>query len=216
MKKIYVKSEVMKEAVDYLNDDITFFGFLSHIKSFLKKLLINPLNADIDEYLKKQNLNRKEILTLLLDKGIIEKETKIDNINDKEKFTIKYSVPKKNFEKKIRRLYSFLFEKNEIKESILNEEGEGGCGCVDGSIAGATNANSSGQFIKPLNNKNGKTTIMRRKIYITNEQLNLLKETDTQNTGDYQYTVPFPFNNGNDITFDHKNIIAGGVPKNKK
>ena len=202
MKKIYVNSETLNEAVSYLNDEITFFGFLSHTKDFLKKILTNPLNADVDEYLKKQGLDRKQLLNLLLDKNIVEKETKINDKSGKDKFAVKYNIPKRNFERKMRRLYSSLFEKNEIKESFITEEGEGG---------GATSADASGQFVQPLF-KN----VQRRKIYVTNEQADLLKETDTQSTGDYEYDVAFNFNNGNDPTFNHQNMIAGGISKKRK
>ena len=58
MKKIYVNKEILKEAVDYLNNEITFFGFISHLKFFLKQLLVNPLYADIDEYLKQHGIER--------------------------------------------------------------------------------------------------------------------------------------------------------------
>lgn len=209
MKKIYVNDKVLKEAVDYLNDDVTFFGFLSHVKDFLKKILTNPLNADIDDYLKKQGLDRKKMIELLLDKNIIEKETKIDDKSGKDKFSIKYNVPKRNFERKMKRLYSSLFEKNEIKESFITEDGEGGCCGVSG---GATSADASGQVIGKLPGEK----VQRRTIYVTNKQADLLKETDTQNTGDYQYSVPFPLSNGNDPTLNHQNMIAGGVPKKKR
>ena len=49
MKRIYVNKETLKEAVDYLNNEITFFGFLSHTKTFLKELLTNPINANTDD-----------------------------------------------------------------------------------------------------------------------------------------------------------------------
>jgi hypothetical protein len=208
MKKIYVNSETLNEAVSYLNDEITFFGFLSHTKDFLKQILTNPLNADVDEYLKKQGLDRKQLLNLLLDKNIVEKETKIDDKSGKDKFAVKYNIPKRNFERKMRRLYSSLFEKNEIKESFITEDGEGGCCGVGG---GATSADASGQVIGKLPGEK----VQRRTIYVTNEQADLLKETDTQSAGDYEYDVAFNFNNGNDPTFNHQNMIAGGVPKKK-
>ena len=205
MKTIYVNNDILKEAVSYLNNEITFFGFLSHVKFFLKELLVNPLEANIDEYLKNNGLNRKELLNILINKGIIEKETKIIDKNGKDEFSIKYNIPKRNFERKMRRLYASLFEKNEIKESIISEE-EGGMA----GGGGATNCSSSGQYATPVFGK-----VQRRKIYITNEQLDMLKETTTQSVGDYQYDVPLMFNKGKDPSFNHKNIIANGVPRKK-
>ena len=224
MKRIYINKKNLKEAVDYLNNKTTFFAFLSHVKDFLKKLLKDSLQANVDDYLINRGLSRKTLINLLLDKGILEKETKIDEKGDKDKFIIIYKVPKKNFERKMKRIYTSLFEKNEIKESIITEDGEGGCISGDGNvsnsstsnIAGATTTNNNVGFVQPLTKKNGeKTDVMRRKIYVTNEQINFLKETDTQNTGDYQYTVPFPCNS-NDPSFNHQNMIANGIPNKKR
>ena len=58
MKRIYVNTDVLNEAVAYLNNEITFFGFLSHTKAFLKNLLLSPLTADVDDYLKDNGLHR--------------------------------------------------------------------------------------------------------------------------------------------------------------
>jgi hypothetical protein len=196
MKTIYVNKKVLKEAVDYLNNEITFFGFFSHVKNFLKQLLVNPLNADIDDYLKDNNLNRKELLNLLLTRNIIEKETKIDNKNGKDKFYVSYKIPKRNFERKIRRLYTSLFETNEINESLISETDCGGA-----MQAGGTNPDA-GQYTQPL----GK--VQRRKIYVTQEQSDFLKEMTTHDAGNYQYDVPLNFNNGNDPSYNHKNIIT--------
>lgn len=196
MKTIYVNKKVLKEAVSYLNNEITFFGFFSHIKNFLKQLLVDPLNADIDDYLKDNNLNRKELLNLLLTRNIIEKETKIDNKNGKDKFYVSYKIPKRNFERKIRRLYTSLFETNEINESLISETDCGGA-----MQAGGTNPDA-GQYTQPL----GK--VQRRKIYVTQEQSDFLKEMTTHDAGNYQYDVPLNFNNSKDPSYNHKNIIT--------
>jgi hypothetical protein len=124
MKNIYVSEGALTEAVAYLNNEITFFGFLSHTKAFLKELLVNPLNADTDEYLKEHGMDRKTLIGVLLEKGIVEKETKIEDKNGSDKFLVSYKIPKRNFERKMRRLYATLFEKNEIQESCLFESQE--------------------------------------------------------------------------------------------
>lgn len=196
MKTIYVKKEVLKETVDYLNNEMTFFGFLSHVKNFLKQLLVNPIYADIDDYLKDNNLERKELLNLLISRNIIEKETKIDDKEGKDKFYVSYKIPKRNFERKMRRLYSSLYEKNEINENDLISETD--CG---GAMQGGGENPDAGQFIQPL----GK--VQRRKIYLTKEQAEFLKEMTTHDAGNYQYDVPLNFNNGNDPAYNHTNII---------
>lgn len=204
MKTIYVNKKVLKEAVSYLNNEITFFGFFSHVKNFLKQLLVNPLNADIDDYLKDNNLNKKELLNLLLTRNIIEKETKIDDENGKDKFYVSYKIPKRNFERKMRRLYSSLFETNEINESLISETD-----CGSAMQAGGTNPNAGG-YEQPLllGKDNDKDNVLRRKIYVTQEQSDFLKEMTTHDAGNYQYDVPLNFNNGNDPSYNHKNIIT--------
>lgn len=205
MKTIYVNNKVLQEAVDYLNDEITFFGFISHVKHFLKQLLLSPSTADIDEYLKKHGLDRKELVNLFIEKGVVEKETKIENKGDKDKFILTYKIPKQNFERKLRRIYISLFEKNEISESIALKETD--CGGV--MQAGGSNPDS-GQYTTPLGR------VQRRKIYLTKEQSDFLKETATHDAGNYQYDVPLNLTDKNDPTLNHNNMIANGIPNKKK
>lgn len=203
MKKIYVKKNILNEAVDYLNNEITFFGFLSHVKYYLKQLLVNPLYADIDEYLKQHGIERNVLLKQLIDRGIVIKETKIEDNNGKDKFSISYKIPKRNFERKIKRLYMTLFE----QDDIINEDGATSCGSA---MQGGGLNPDAGQYTKPF----GK--VQRRKIYITNEQCDILKEIATHDVGNYQYDTPFKFNNGNDPTYNHENMIAKGIFTKKK
>lgn len=208
MKRIYVNSEILKEAVDYINDDITFFGFISHLKVFLKNLLTNPIETNIDDYLKRHGIDKDELLDELIDRNIVEKETDIDDKSDKDKFIVTYKIPKKNFERKVRRLYSYLFENDDnINETKLTEDGATSCGSA---MQGGGLNPEAGQYTAPI----GK--VQRRKIYVTKEQYEMLKETSTQDTGDYQYDVPFKFNNGNDPAYDHKNMMEKSFPQKKK
>ena len=202
-KNIYVKEDVLKEAVDYLNDEMTFFGFLSHVKFFLKQLLTNPLYADIDEYLKRHGIERKDLLNKCIERGIVEKETRIEGNDGKDKFSISYKIPKRNFERKIKRLYMTLFE----QDDIISEDGATSCGSV---MQGGGLNPDAGQYTKPF------SKVQRRKIYITNEQAEMLKEMTTHDAGDYQYDVPFKFNDGKDPAYDHKNMISKGIPNKKK
>lgn len=209
MKTIYINKDILDEALDYLNRDITFYEFLSYTKAFLKQLLSNPMGADIDPFLKENGLTRKELLNSLLEKNIVERDTKIEEINGKDNYSISYRIPKKNFERKMRRLFSQIFEKHEITESVISEDG-GGAGSCGSVMQGGGSNPESGQFIQPL----GK--VQRRKIYLTQEQADMLKETTTQDTGNYQYDVPLKFNGGNDPTYNHQNMISSGIPKKKK
>lgn len=207
MKNIYVKKELLSEAVSYINDEMTFFGFISHVKSFLKQLISSPLQSDIDDYLKRHGVTKEDLLKSLIERGIVEKETKIENNGEKDMFFISYKIPKKNFERNMRRLYSSLYERNEISESRLFEDGATSCGSA---MQGGGMNPDAGQYTTPL----GK--VQRRKIYITNEQSEVLKEMGIQDVGDYQYDVPFSFNSNNDPAYDHKNMIKSGVQAKKK
>jgi len=93
------------------------------------------------------------------------------------------------------------------KFRAINEDGEGGAiggGAMDG-VAGATNAQSSGQYTTPLFGK----PIKRKSLYLTQEQIDYIKEaTATSSAGNYQYDVPLQ---GDDDFYgeamDHKDIM---------
>jgi len=112
---------------------------------------------------------------------------------------VKFSCPKKDFDRKLQKLFIKMFEKNlppqkshKQKHENLNEDGEGG---------GATSAESSGQFSQPL------FPIQRRKMPTDIEET-----TTTTNTGNYQYTVPF---GGDKETRARKNGVGGSISVNK-
>ena len=217
MKTIYVKEDTLNEAVAYLNNEITFYGFLSHTKKFLKELLVNPLNADVDEYLKDNGINRKTLILALIEKNIIEKETKIEDKNGSDKFTLSYKIPKRNFERKMRRLYTSLFEIHKINEDIISEDGEGvsmsngnGASGCNNVLQGGGGQFESGEYVPKVGN------VQRRKIYVTEEQAKILQEMGIGDAGDYQYDVPFKFNGGNDPAYDHTNMMAKSFPGKKK
>ena len=164
-----------------IDEEVTYYRFLSHIKSFLKGLLENPSSAKPDSLLLSKGLNRNKLIDLLLRRGIITRDESIDDKNEENNvsYLVKYNIPKKNFDKKIKRLYTKIFEVNvpQVKENnqIVNEDGEAGMG-------GATNASSSGQFSQPV------FPMQRRKIYLPKS---MQEATTTSTVGNYQYDVPF-------------------------
>ena len=318
----------------------------------------------------------KTLLGALISRGVVEKETKIEDKNGSDKFLVSYKIPKRNFERKMRRLYTTLFEKNESQESclfenqekllapngkvsnlpenlwklvrtpqfkqwfgdwennpnqsskVVDENGEPlvmihntkeafevfdterginkmsyfadahGSNYVGGFVRGninmsvflnmrkpcndiengayakeegydgilvqdtidgklgtyaavysasqiksidnrgmlsndsaniyETDCGSSGQYSAPLGNVQGREIYNTKKteqindsktvrrIYVTETQAEMLKEMGTQDAGNYQYDVPFGFNNGNDPTYDHSNMMAKSFPGRKK
>ena len=102
-------------------EEITYYRFLSEVRAFLSKLLKDPIKAQPSVYLKNRDVTRKKLIDDLLKRDVLERHEKIldpTNSDEKEaKYIVKYKVHKKDFEKRIHRLYIKYFEKN-INESI--------------------------------------------------------------------------------------------------
>ena len=97
-------------------DEVTFYEFFTEVKNYLKELLVNPIDAKPSPMFSKHGINKSKLLNKLLERGIVIRTETIDEPNDAEgkKFSmyhVKYSIPRKNFEQKIHRLYSYFFEK---------------------------------------------------------------------------------------------------------
>lgn len=200
MKTIIINERqafILKEA----NKEMTYYAFLSHVKSYLKKLLTDPISAQPDDFLKNYGLDGKELNSKLTDNNIIIKNEKIDSSGDKDMFSITYKIPRQNFERKMKRLYSSLFESNIVDEEILVETD---CG---GAMQGGGGNPNAGQFEQPIFGK----PIRRKTLYVTQEQydkLQSLKEEAVMNTpvGDFGYDAP-TFAEKGDPTLDHKNMM---------
>lgn len=152
--------------------ETTYYRFMSEVRAFLSKLLKSPVDAQPSKYLKDRDFTRKKLIDELLKRDVIERHEKIlDRTNSDEKdakYVVKFKVHKKDFEKRIHRIYIKFFEKNvnesvfaneeDMKEKILNgpdgdtyrkrgginEEGEGGGGAASGGdgSGGATSTSS--------------------------------------------------------------------------
>ena len=154
--------------------DTTFYRFQSEIRAFLSKLLKNPVDAQPSKYLKDRDFTRKKLINDLRARDVIERHEKIldrTNSDEKEaKYVVKFKVHKKDFEKRLHRMYIKYFEKNvnesvfenedEMKKQILkspldreaylrcggiklNEEGEGGGMAAGGDGSGGATSTSS-------------------------------------------------------------------------
>lgn len=220
-------------------DELTRYGFMSHMEAYIKQLLQDPRRAKIDDYLKSHGLDEPTALKALLKRTDpsdpnsavllrtekikpveMSEEEKAKGVVPKDRFCIKYKLPRKDYHKKMRNLYISMFESNIVegcpieKTNLVNEEGEGGCMA---DMGGATNASSSGQFIQPLN----KDVIRRKTVYITQEQCDKLREAVEMGTafGDFGYDAPIgdgKKNKGNkffDAANDHENMIEKSIQK---
>lgn len=185
--------------------EMTEHKFHSNIRNFISQILQDPVNAQPSIVLKANGLNRSILLKYLLQSGILVRNERISDRDENGEpktatMMVKFRCPKKNFDRKIQKLYMRLFEKNlpqrqiHLRHEEINEEGEGG------AMGGATSAASSGQFIQPFG------SVQRRKMPTD------IKETaTTMNTGNYQYTVPF---GGDKETLARKNGDGGSVSIN--
>lgn len=206
MKTIIInerQARLLKENFEAMNEEVTFFAFLSHTKAYIKKLLTDPINAQPDAFLIANNLNGEKLLTHLLNNGIIERDEKIRSNEDKDEFVIKYKVPRQNFERKMKRLFSQIFEKNvteNIEEEILTEDGEGAMG-GDGGATSANACNASAPVTKLFG------TLIRK---TKNEAVEM-------NTafGDFGYDAS-PLAGRKDPAYDHNNMIQKSVKDGKR
>lgn len=145
-KKIIIKEEVISKLKDYYN--ITNFKFKASIKKFLANLLQDPINAQPDELLQFNGLDKNTLINHLIDNKIIIKKMTIDDHNPdgtshKAKMLVKYNVPKNRFNDRLDTLFETLFSN---RKQELNEDGGGATSCsgVDG------NGTGSGMFLQPL------------------------------------------------------------------
>lgn len=209
-KKIIVGENAIK-VFEAIENEITYYSFLSNVKSFLKDLLNNPSTAKPSIELKAKGLNRSKLLFYLLNKGIITRDEKIvdkdENGNPQTAvMSVKFKVPKKDFDRKMQKLYINLFEKNLPEPEYSNFKDDNTAMKMEDSGGGATNATSSGQFSQPV------FDIQRREIYNTKPNDDIEEATTTMNTGDYQYTVPFT---GDKSTLSRKNGKDGSISINR-
>lgn len=114
--KIYIpqnKLQIIKESV---NEEVTFFEFCRDVKKFIKELLQNPFSANVSGVIKKRGISNKELKSILLNRDIIKKKERIDEPYDdklgkkKSMFHVTYTVPKSDFENKLKNLYNYYFK----------------------------------------------------------------------------------------------------------
>lgn len=139
MGRIFYISEnklpLLKEAIE--TDEVTFYSFFNKIKNFIKNLLHDPVDAEPDKMFKLHGIGKTTLLKKMLNRNIIEKKQKIEEVDGSARYYVQYKVPKRNFELKLRRLYSELFEKN------INESKDEYIDGIDDMSRGGLNASES-------------------------------------------------------------------------
>lgn len=185
--------------------ETTFYAFLSNIRHFLSSLIKEPLNTKVSDYLSELGFSKQKLINVLLKRDVIRRHEKIDD-KDKENgninYVVKYNVVRKQFERKIKRIYNKYVEgKKKVSDGEVEECTT--CGASSGAYVQPL-------FSKPIRREMKESTIKKNKrIFITEEQYEMLKETlSTTNAGNYQYAVPFPVKKG-DPSLVHRK--KGGI-----
>lgn len=117
-------------------EEMTRYAFISHMEDFMKKLLTDPQKAEPDDFLKSFGLDGPVCLELLLkrngendpESAIITRKERIvkgksdeEGNPDKDMFSIKYRVPRKDYTRKMRNAYICLFENYTCDNEIIEE-----------------------------------------------------------------------------------------------
>ena len=191
------------------DEEITRYGFISHMESYIKDLLQHPEDATVDDYLMKFGVNSPKALVALLKRTdpsdetsavLIRKETiKPDEENTtegetpKDKFHIKYKLPRKDYMKKMRNLFINMFENHIANNAQLNE-GAWGKGILDNDAA----LDYQTSFFKEILNKFimdiQKATTgdeLWARVGVLIDFLKKYKDNELQVTDEYTSTVMF-------------------------
>ena len=217
--------EIVAEGL-FPNDEITRFGFISHMEDFIKQLLKDPRTAKADSYLERHGIDSPKAVEILIKRDnpddersavLIRKERIEDGGYDengnrlKDKFHVKYMLPRDGYDKKMKKIYVNLFENYRCDNPMLNEDGEA---LGSTTTFGSDGSNGSGQFIQPLTAKPSKKQehiYQPKTIQITEEQLDAIKEATAtfgmtpQGNAMGDITPPGAFND--DETNDHKDMM---------
>ena len=164
MKRIII-NESKLPLIREMQGEVTFKRFSDEVKDFISGLLDSPTeDKELSKFFPAHGIDRKGLLGKLLDRCIVKKketfkEEPDENGKKRSMHYIKYTVPRKDFERKMDRLFKELFE------CKVNECDCGGA-MGGGVSAGATNAAGvdqtgmgSGQYTMPL------FGVQRRDIY---------------------------------------------------
>lgn len=127
MKTIKLNESQLNELSDATK--LTEYKFYNNVQRFLSDLLRDPVGAKVPFLLQANNIARNQLLYHLKSNGIINRHQKISDKDSQgnpktAKMIIKYSVPKKDFAKKMKKLFIALVAKNvpEKIEKMITED----------------------------------------------------------------------------------------------
>lgn len=115
----------------YFGDEMTRYGFKSHMERYMRQLLTNPKKAQVDDYLKMHGITNEKALEMLLKRAnpndensavLIRKEKIRMGEDGKDVFCVTYKIPRENYNRKMRNLYINCFESNIIEGCPITED----------------------------------------------------------------------------------------------
>ena len=98
-------------------EEFTFFQFFHQVKKFIERLLNDPINARPSEELVRRGLTNDVLRKTLQNEGVIVKSENIKEPHDEtsgkieSRYYLSYKVPRKDFKRKLRRMYQKMFQK---------------------------------------------------------------------------------------------------------
>ena len=116
MNKVIYINESQVQVLHEAANEFTFFSFFTEIKGFIKQLLSDPINARPSQILTSHGVTDKMLRQELINRGVVVRSEKIDEPYDEvqgktiSKYHLSYKVPKKDFKRKLRRMYQALVE----------------------------------------------------------------------------------------------------------
>jgi len=118
MKTIFINEDKLNALVGKTEaEKPTFFRFFTELKKFIGGLLNDPINARPSTELEKYGLDNDKLRITLQNNHIVVKKETIKEPYDEttgkkvSRYYLTYKVPRKDFKKKIRRMYQKMFEK---------------------------------------------------------------------------------------------------------
>lgn len=125
--------------------EMTHWKFVNGVGRFLDSLMQDPIHSEPCYTLCINGLGKNELLKQLVKRGIVRRESRIDDKKDgKPVFKVKYIVPKDGFMRKLNRFYMDMFGENvDLTKGPVNEDGE--CGAFSsGGDSGMSGGPSTG------------------------------------------------------------------------
>ncbi len=160
--------------------EMTEHKFHVNMRHFISELLQDPVNAKVPSIFGQRGYTRSSLLKYLLG-GKNPILIRSQRISDKDEngepktatMMVKFKCPKKNFERKLEKLFIKMFEKNLPPRKKKDFEMDEATAC------GGDGGDGAGQISQPM------FSIQRRK-----KPTELEETTTTFNTGDYTYASP--------------------------